>query len=70
MKEKNKKGLDRAAKKVRDDLTKVLARVRLIHKTAQAHYYAGHFDGGKMRNLDDAECWLTDTRNAMTNFLK
>ena len=70
MKEKNKKGLDRAVKRARDDLTKTLARVRLVWKTAQAHYNNGQFDGGKMRNLDDAECWLADTRDALTDFLR
>jgi len=70
MQDKNKKGLDRTVKKLRDDLTKILARVRSVHMTAQEHFNNHQFDGGKMRNLDDAECWLTDTRDAMTNFLK
>ena len=70
MKEKNKRGLDRAVEKARNDLTKTLARVRFAHKKAQAHFNGGQFDGGKMRNLDDAECWLTDARGALTEFLK
>ena len=66
----NKEGLNRAVKKVRDGLNKSLRNLRTLHTTAEAFFNAGEFHGGKMRDLDDAECWLADTRNALTDFLK
>jgi len=65
-----KEGLDPAALKLRDSLNRALVKVRSLHTTALRLFRAGQFDGGKMRNLDDAECWLTDTRDALTYFLK
>jgi len=66
----NKERLNRAAQKVRDGLNKSLRNLRTLHTTAEALFNAGEFHGGKMRNLDDAECWLADTRTALTEFLK
>ncbi len=69
-KKANKKGLECGVRQVRDRLNKALAAVRRLHYTAHICYLAGEFDGGKMRNLDDAESWLADTRTALTEFLK
>ena len=69
-KKAHKQGLDRAVRKVREQLNKTLKAVRTIHHSALTCYHAGEFDGGKMRNLDDAECWLADARDALTDYLK
>lgn len=70
MKEKTKKKLDPAVKTLRDDLTKTLGRLRRTRELAVTHFDNGRLNGGKMRNLDDAECWLADARGALTDFLK
>ena len=70
IKVQTKEGLDPAVLKLRDSLNRALIKVRSLHKTALRLFHAGQFDGGKMRNLDDAEAWLSDTSDALTYFLK
>ena len=67
---KIKKGLDPEVRQVRDQFNKILRTVRKIHDTAEICFQNNEFDGGKLRDLDDAQLYLEDARNALTAFLK
>ena len=56
-------------KLIRRRLRNALGELNTIHAGALVKFQARDLDGGKMRNLDDAQQWLTDTLGALNEFL-
>lgn len=57
-------------KRLKADMDALHRRMKHLHNRGAMFFAARSMDGGRMRNLDDAEHWLDDARKALGDFIK
>jgi hypothetical protein len=57
-------------KRLKNDMDALHRRMKHLHNRGDMFFTALQMDGGRMRNLDDAEQWLNDARGALAKFIK